>query len=527
METGAGWKSTTEEAPVPVAGLSGIEQLASGDSFTLALMANGTVDSWGGDMYGQLGDESKRNLWEKQAAYTAVSGLTGVRQVAAGGAHAIALLDDGEVRVWGSNAFGQLGNGVLNPLNPVTHRHTMQGTDEDVAIPVVWQDALGATHTLQHVRSVVAGTSSDYAIIEGGREVLAWGRDLSGELGLGELPPAEEETCVTEIGEQDCSTRPRPVDLPAPVKAGEATVTEMAAGNGFAVMVLSDGSVWSFGSNGRGELGTNAVPNAGTVAERERDLPVRVEGISHPLEIAAGAEHTLALEAGGEVVGWGANGSGQLGRASGEECQGTDCVKTPRPVTWKDRQGHLQTLTGVSDISAGQSYSLALGATEGAVYSFGLNAFATLGRRTTCNVPKRESCDVPTPVPGIGRAAAVDAGMKHAQALLAAGVGAPPPPISVTPGTGSLTVRWSTISERSPSEYRVQLSPFSFLRPGSYAWSPATRLRSEALTTLTHVYGSLGTGRDVVDVRSCVPACEPLDAVVYEKLRLLPAAPLP
>jgi alpha-tubulin suppressor-like RCC1 family protein len=526
LETGAGWKSHVEESPVPVAGLTGITQLASGDSFTLALLADGTVDSWGGNLYGELGDGSRSNVWAKHAAHTVVSGLTGVEQIAAGGAHAIALLRDGEVRVWGSNQFGQLGNGVLNPLNPAMGVHTMQGTEQATPVPVSWKDAAGVVHTLEHVSRVAAGTSSDYAILEGGREVLAWGRDISDELGLGESPAAERETCVTEIGDIHCSTKPRPLDLPGPVKAGEATVTEIAAGNGYAIIVLSDGSVWSVGSDGKGALGTTAVPNQGTVGERERNYPVRVEGLSHPLEVAAGAEHVLALEPGGEVVGWGTDGSGQLGRPSGEECQATKCVRTPRPVTWRDREGRMHSLTGISDISAGQSYSLALGA-EGTVYSFGLNAFGTLGRATTCNVPRVESCDVPTPVPGIGRAVAVDAGMKHAQALLAPGVEPPAPPISVTPASEALTVQWSTMTAQSRSEYRVQLSAFTPTKPESYAWSPATRLTSESLTILSHVFTPLAPQRDVVAVRTCVPACEPATSVAYEKLRLAFGSPLP
>ena len=101
-------------------GLSGtfggaVIQVATGYSHTCALLANRTVECWGSNGAGRLGDGTTLN----RRTPVAVAGLSGVTAIAAG-IHTCALLADTTVRCWGNNAAGELGDGTLTTrLTPV------------------------------------------------------------------------------------------------------------------------------------------------------------------------------------------------------------------------------------------------------------------------------------------------------------------------------------------------------------------------------------------------------------------------
>lgn len=98
--------------PVAVSGLSGAKAVAVGGFHSLALLADGTVDAWGNNEQGQLGNGSTSSTGCKCVPSPApVSGLSGVQAIAAGSSHVLALQGDGGVRAWGFNESGQLGNG--------------------------------------------------------------------------------------------------------------------------------------------------------------------------------------------------------------------------------------------------------------------------------------------------------------------------------------------------------------------------------------------------------------------------------
>jgi alpha-tubulin suppressor-like RCC1 family protein len=97
------------EVPVAVEGLSGATAVAAGSRFSLALVTGGSVMAWGEDKSGQLGDGS---VTRSEETPVAVSGLSGVTTIAAGGTHSLALLGDGAVMTWGEDKYGELGNGT-------------------------------------------------------------------------------------------------------------------------------------------------------------------------------------------------------------------------------------------------------------------------------------------------------------------------------------------------------------------------------------------------------------------------------
>jgi alpha-tubulin suppressor-like RCC1 family protein len=103
---------TDSNVPVQVKGLSGVKVLASGTLHALAVLSDGTVMSWGANVFGDLGtgvkDPDGSNVPVKvDLIHTAVG-------VAAGDSHSAALLANGTVMSWGSNVYGQLGIGTRN-----------------------------------------------------------------------------------------------------------------------------------------------------------------------------------------------------------------------------------------------------------------------------------------------------------------------------------------------------------------------------------------------------------------------------
>jgi hypothetical protein len=106
-------------SPIALTSLPGPALIvAAGGNFTMALLADGTVWNWGSNLYGQLGDGTSNSRYLPGP----VSGLTNGRRIAAGGAFALAVLGDNTVKGWGANYFGQVGDGsnFNNRLAPVT-----------------------------------------------------------------------------------------------------------------------------------------------------------------------------------------------------------------------------------------------------------------------------------------------------------------------------------------------------------------------------------------------------------------------
>ncbi|MEX2237745.1 MAG: hypothetical protein WEB00_09450 [Dehalococcoidia bacterium] len=144
-------------------------------------------------------------------------------------------------------------------------------------------------------------------------KAMAWGKNNEGQVG---------------------STVCEPCFVPFVVNAGagltDTVISVDAGGNGgfgpglstgHSLAVLSNGTVWAWGSDRQGQIGDGG-------SNTERLLPVQVIGVADAVSVAAGGEHSLALLENGTVVAWGDDAFGQLG--SGETIVDRDA---PVPVT--------------------------------------------------------------------------------------------------------------------------------------------------------------------------------------------------
>ncbi|MDQ1402783.1 MAG: hypothetical protein QOG03_1099 [Actinomycetota bacterium] len=336
-----------------------------------AALPLGSAQAFGDNTSGQLGATPG-------ASGLATVGLNKVTTVAGGAAHTLALLDDGTVWSWGSNSLGQLGY-QTSALAPSAN----QTTPRQVTLPGrVTAIAAGASHSL----AVVGGT------------VYAWGDNSSGQLGSPTAIPFQ----------------------PAPV-AGLSGVTKVAAGQGHSLALVGNGSgatIFAWGSNLYGQLGNSTYVPSPTPVQVGMSSVLTTNNLpDNVTDIAAGSNHSLAI-AGGQVVAWGNNASGQLGDPD------TRTFSSPVPVlSGRNTPGsaRLRDVTATA-VTAGANHSVVLARTAtgtAQVWTFGEDGLGQLGRAAASGTN-----DVtPTPL-----ASAVVAGVTsvashgdHTLALLASG----------------------------------------------------------------------------------------------------------
>jgi alpha-tubulin suppressor-like RCC1 family protein len=428
-----------EAAPVTVAGLSNITGIAVGRGWSLVLLSDGTLRAWGSNTFGELGNGTNEGTHEKEGEPTeehksTVSGLGGVRAISVAANNALALLQDGELMAWGNDQAGQFGDGTSG----TEKEREAEGTKDSGLTPK-------PVKALSNVATIASGGSSNFALLKNGT-VMAWGENNKGQLGIGEVHgKTGPESCKTEVGLEPCSTIPRPVLLPK--LATGVTVKAIAPGQVATYALLSNGHVLAWGDNGKGELGTG-----GRLIDF--DTPQEIPGLSKVIAVSGGGEDALAVLEDGEAVGWGNSGNGDLGETGStvpeETCQKMACHKTPEPI---------KGLKGVTAVSAGADFSFALSA--GKLYAFGRDSDGKLGtgfKPAGC-LPESEACPVPTAIAGIGPVTAISAGVRQAMALLQSGGTPPPPLLSASPGVKAMEVAWR-IGEVEPGLERVLVKYF-------------------------------------------------------------------
>ena len=321
-----------------------------GSGRDLVLMwADNRVFGWGTNYFGQLGNGSNISWLAPVPVFgTGVLNHKTIVATAAGYYHSLALCSDGTLAAWGRNDYGQLGNNsTTNSLVPV-----LVNTDSGVS-------ALYG----KKVVAIAAGGVHSLALCSDGT-VAAWGDNYSGKLG--------DNSVTNRLAPVSVNT-----DSGISALAGKAVVA-IAAGANHNLALCSDGTTVGWGNNNEGQLGDNT--------RTSRSIPVLVSttpGMSAlagktVVAIAAGNLHSLALCSDGTVAAWGDNDYDQLGSLG---------VIPPWfslvPVA-ADTTAGVSALYGktVVSISAGSMHSLAL-CSDGTLAAWGYNRCGQLGDNTT------------------------------------------------------------------------------------------------------------------------------------------------
>jgi alpha-tubulin suppressor-like RCC1 family protein len=239
---------------------------------TCALTGAGGVKCWGSNLYGQLGDGTN----DDRSTPVNVTGLAGpAAGLSLGGLHTCALLTNGQVQCWGRNHAGQLGD----------------GTRENSATPVTVAGLAG-------VLSLTTGSNANCAITDG-HGLKCWGNNEFGELGDGSVGDGDQDTI------DNYETLPTDV---SGLSSGVATVT---VGQFHTCALTAAGGAKCWGLNFQGQLGTGSTspdPPFGFAT------PQDVVGLSTGIAaIEAGGLFTCALTPEGAMKCWGFNLYGQLG----------------------------------------------------------------------------------------------------------------------------------------------------------------------------------------------------------------------
>jgi alpha-tubulin suppressor-like RCC1 family protein len=279
-----------------------VTALSAGGTHTCAILDDGALKCWGDNHFGELGlgdadhhGERPEQMGDALPAVDLGYGRT-AQAVSANGNQTCALLDDDSVKCWGDNEYGQLGIGDSR------NRGDEPGEMGDALPPVDLGPDLVAWE-------VVAGGRHECVRSDFGRIVECWGDNFNGELGVGDTLPRGDEP--GEMGDA----------LPVVGLGLSHAIESLACGTSHNCVRLDDGSVKCWGFNAYGQLGIGDTANRG-------DAPGELGGALPAVDLGAGrtatalvlgSDHACVIRDDAAVVCWGWNGAGQLGVGDHED----------------------------------------------------------------------------------------------------------------------------------------------------------------------------------------------------------------
>jgi len=442
-ELGNGASKGISSVPVEVPGISGATAVSTGPTKTCVLLTGGSVDCWGYNGAGGLGD----GTLEESNSPVEVHEVAGATAISAGEANC-ALIEGGTVSCWGNDNYGELGQGA-----PVVQSHAGDGTWAYSTTALEVPGLSGVTAISSNEDHVCALLSSE--------AVSCWGRNDHGQLGTGNLGfglvPGEvqglEDATQIETGGTTCALRTgghvdcwgnnefgavgngTTIDANLPVEvAGIAGATQVAAGENHSCAVLPTGHIDCWGTNDSGQLGDGT--------QTYRTHPVEVSGISEATQVAVGGSFTCALLSSGHVECWGWNEGGRLGNGSTENKAVTTPVEAlgitnatqiaagsasacallegGHAVCWgwlgsTGTPTEVKSLADATQIAVG-GYHACAALTTGHAVCWGEDTLGQLGDGLL-----EQSSPTPVSVIGVTNATQVAAGDEHSCALLATG----------------------------------------------------------------------------------------------------------
>jgi cysteine-rich repeat protein len=275
--------------------------IATGDTYTCAILDDDTVKCWGANFNGQLGlgDTQPRGAGPSEMGddlpVVNLGTARTAKAIAVGTSHTCALLDDDTVKCWGQNTHGQLG------LADVQDRGDGLNEMGD-HLPVV---SLGTART---AKAITLGAYHTCTLLDDDT-VKCWGQNTYGQLGLGNTQNRGD--APNEMGN----------GLPVVSLGTGRTAREVVAAYGHTCARLDDDTVKCWGYNDYGQLGLGDVQERGDGLNEMGDhLPVASLGTGRTAKVlTAGGGGTCVVLDDDTVKCWGYNGVGSLGLGDPED----------------------------------------------------------------------------------------------------------------------------------------------------------------------------------------------------------------
>lgn len=234
---------------VQVTNLTDITAIAAGANHSIALKQDGTVWSWGQNLYGQLGYETNDDF---NATPSQIGSLSNIASIYAGYYHNIVINQHGATWTWGDNGYGQLGTGA----NGLYHSN-----------PIQVKGIFGVTS--------ISGDLQTVALKEDGT-VWGWGESMNGQLGTNQYRVL------------------KPVQI-----MGISNVKKISAGHNYILALKNDGTIWGWGRNDSGQLSDDYETLYRVLT------PTQLNGINNVKSIYAGNQSAYALKQDGTLLRWG------------------------------------------------------------------------------------------------------------------------------------------------------------------------------------------------------------------------------
>lgn len=327
--------------------------VSGGQNHTLAIRTDGSLWAWGSDGSLKLGDGGTMASTSSPVRIGTGENWT---SVSAGVSHSLGIREDGTLWAWGSNNHGELGTFISGfpigaPFMPMYY-----GSNSNAYIATNW---------------FMAATSLPYisAAIKTNGDFMYWGNTAADPydevINLGVF--IGFETVYLAGGDTHWAyidSTGRAWEAPADVseigsQAGTATNwSSVSAGMDFTLGMQDDGTLWGWGDNTYGQLGTSSSAVADT------NTPLLIGAASTWNSYYAGATHSLGVRSDGTLWAWGSNYSGQLGTNSA-------MADTSIPI-------QVGTAADWDAVFGGYSYSMAI-KDDGTLWTWGQNGDGQLG----------------------------------------------------------------------------------------------------------------------------------------------------
>ena len=285
----------SRSSPVQVGALTTWAKVATGDWQTIAIKTDGTLWTWGRNTSGIL---AQNDLIDRSSPVQ-VGALSTWATISIIGSTAAALKTDGSLWMWGSGSYGLVGQDdtAINRSSPVQ---------------------VGALTNWAYVADGVV-TNNHIGVVKTDGTLWTWGRNAKGQLGIGTYN-------LSGLGQS------------SPVQVGALTNwAKVSVGINYTTAIKTDGTLWSWGDNGIGQLGQNIS----TVTDRSS--PVQVGALTDWASVTSGSYHTASVKTDGTLWAWGDAGNGRLGTSTPTSVNRSSPVQVGSDTNWDQTSAGFNT----------------------------------------------------------------------------------------------------------------------------------------------------------------------------------------